>query len=55
MRENLYNLGYSIAMVIPIAIALFCIMKIRKNKEEIKRLEEEEKFRNAAKNHTEEE
>ena len=45
MRENMYNLGYSMAMVIPLVIAIFCITKIRKNKAEIKKLEEEEKQR----------
>ena len=43
MNDALYNLGYSVAWVIPMAIALFCINKIRKNHAEIKRLEAEEK------------
>ncbi|MBQ8603860.1 MAG: hypothetical protein IJ410_03325 [Oscillospiraceae bacterium] len=46
MNDALYNLGYSIAWVIPVAIALFCINKIRKNHAEIKRLEKETKNRN---------
>lgn len=45
MNEAMYNLGYSMAWVIPVIIALFCINKIRKNRAEIKRLEEEEKRR----------
>lgn len=45
MNEAMYNLGYSLAWVIPVIIALFCINKIRKNRAEIKRLEEEEKRR----------
>ena len=41
MNDMFYNLGYSMAWVIPVIIALYCINKIRKNRAEIKRLEEE--------------
>ena len=47
MRENMYNLGYSVALTIPIAIALFCIWKIRKNRYEMKQIEEELKRQSA--------
>ncbi|MBR5521763.1 MAG: hypothetical protein IKU54_07175 [Oscillospiraceae bacterium] len=43
MNDVLYNLGYSMGWVVPVAVALFCINKIRKNRAEIKRLEELEK------------
>jgi len=43
MDDMFYNLGYSLGWVVPVAIALFCINKIRKNRAEIKRLEEEAK------------
>lgn len=43
MNDALYNLGYSVAWIVPVVIALFCINKIRKNRAEIKRLEEEER------------
>jgi len=45
MNDALYNLGYSVAWVVPLAIALFCINRIRKNRAEIKRLEAEERNR----------
>lgn len=41
MNDMFYNLGYSMAWAIPVIIALYCINKIRKNRAEIKRLEEE--------------
>ena len=41
MNDMFYNLGYSMAWAIPVIIALYCINKIRKNRAEMKRLEEE--------------
>ena len=43
MNDALYNLGYSLGWVVPVAIAIFCINKIRKNLLEIKRLKGEDK------------
>jgi len=43
MNDALYNLGTATFWVLPLVIALFCINKIRKNRAEIRRLEEEAK------------
>lgn len=41
MQEAMYNMGAASFWVIVAVIALVCINKIRKNRAEIKRLEEE--------------
>ena len=43
MNDVFYNMGYSMAWAIPVIVALYCINKIRKNRAEIKRLEEEQR------------
>lgn len=47
MRENFYKLGYTIASVLPLLIGVFCVWKIRLNRGQIKKLEEEQKKRRA--------
>lgn len=49
MRENMYRLGYSLAMAIPVAVVLLLILKIRKNNREIKRLEAEQREKESMK------
>ncbi len=41
MDNVFYNLGYGLAWALPVALVLFCINKIRKNRAEIKILEKE--------------
>ena len=41
MDNPFYNLGYGLAWALPVALVLFCINKIRKNRAEIKKLEKE--------------
>lgn len=41
MQDTMYNMGAASFWVVVILVALFCINKIRKNRAEIKRLEEE--------------
>ncbi len=43
MSDVFYNLGYSIVVAVPILIALLCVMRIRKNRSEIKKLENQNK------------
>ncbi len=40
MTDTFYKLGYSLMYAIPFFIALLLIARIRKNRQEIKRLEE---------------
>lgn len=41
MEDMLYNAGGAMVWVIPALIGLFCLNRIRKNRAEIKRLENE--------------
>ena len=41
MEDMLYNAGGAMVWVIPTLIGLFCLNRIRKNRAEIKRLENE--------------
>ena len=41
MQDTMYNMGGAAFWVVVMLIVLFCINKIRKNRAEIKRLEQE--------------
>lgn len=43
MSDTFYNLGYSMVVAVPILIAVFCAMRIRKNRAEIKKMEKDNK------------
>ncbi len=42
MNDTFYNLGVALFYSIPVVIVLVCLYKIRKNREEIKRLEQKQ-------------
>lgn len=41
MQDIFYKLGYCAVFALPVGLALLCISKIRKNRAEIKKMEEE--------------
>ncbi|MEG1782833.1 MAG: hypothetical protein RR253_06260 [Oscillospiraceae bacterium] len=43
MSDIFYKIGYCIAIAVPVLIALFCLYRIRKNRREIERYEQESK------------
>ena len=39
MQDFFYNLGQGVVFIVPLLIGLFCFNRIRKNRAEIKKLE----------------
>ena len=43
MDDIFYKVGYCIAVAVPVLIVMFCFYRIRKNREEIRKYEQENK------------